>query len=126
MRDAARGVYKRVVVKDDRLIGAVLYGDTADGNWYFDLLKKGEDIAEHPRRADLRPGLRRWRWRRPDPNAAVAALADDAEICGCNGVSKGKVVAGHRGRRGIARRGALELQGIGVVRLLHRPCRERC
>ncbi len=45
MRDAARGIYKRVVVKDDRLIGAVLYGDTADGNWYFDLLKRGEDIA---------------------------------------------------------------------------------
>ena len=28
-----------------------------------------------------------------NPNAAVAAMADDAEICGCNGVSKGKVVA---------------------------------
>ncbi len=40
LRDAARGVYKRVVVKDDRIVGAVLYGDTADGNWYFDLLKK--------------------------------------------------------------------------------------
>ncbi|MFM6829450.1 MAG: NAD(P)/FAD-dependent oxidoreductase, partial [Novosphingobium sp.] len=37
MRDAARGLYKRVVVKDDKLVGAVLYGDTADGNWYFDL-----------------------------------------------------------------------------------------
>src|SRR3546814_1956456 len=37
LRDATRGIYKRVVVKDDRLVGAVLYGDTADGNWYFDL-----------------------------------------------------------------------------------------
>ena len=40
LRDAARGVYKRVVVKDDRIVGAVLYGDTADGGWYFDLMKK--------------------------------------------------------------------------------------
>src|SRR3546814_4446887 len=32
LRDATRGIYKRVVVKDDRLVGAVLYGDTADGN----------------------------------------------------------------------------------------------
>jgi nitrite reductase (NADH) large subunit len=92
LRDAARGVYKRVVVKDDRIVGAVLYGDTADGNWYFDLLKKQEDVSQ------LRDllifgqafasggGL-------ADPNAAVAALSDDAEICGCNGVSKGKVVA---------------------------------
>ncbi|MBT2134971.1 nitrite reductase large subunit NirB [Croceibacterium sp. LX-88] len=92
MRDAARGVYKRVVVKDDRIVGAVLYGDTADGNWYFDLLKKAEDISE------IRDGLIFGQafalggGANADPNAAVAALSDDAEICGCNGVSKGKVV----------------------------------
>jgi nitrite reductase (NADH) large subunit len=92
LRDASRGVYKRVVVKDDRVIGAVLYGDTADGGWYFDLLKKEEDIC------DIRDllifgqafasggGL-------ADPKAAVAALSDDAEICGCNGVSKGQVIS---------------------------------
>ncbi|MDX3900368.1 MAG: nitrite reductase large subunit NirB [Sphingobium sp.] len=99
LRDAARGVYKRVVVKDDRLVGAVLYGDTADGGWYFDLLKKGEDIA------DIRDLLIFGQafalgGGQSDPKAAVAALSDDAEICGCNGVSKGQVVAcieaGHR------------------------------
>ena len=92
MRDAARGVYKRVVVKDDRIVGAVLYGDTADGNWYFDLLKKQEDIS------DLRDLLIFGQafaqgGGQADPKAAVAALSDDAEICGCNGVSKGQVVA---------------------------------
>ena len=92
MRDAARGIYKRVIVKEGRLIGAVLYGDTADGGWYFDLLKKGEDIA------DIREALIFGQafaagGASADPNAAVAALSDDAEICGCNGVSKGRVVA---------------------------------
>ena len=92
MRDAARGVYKRVIVKDGRLIGAVLYGDTADGNWYFDLLKKGEDVS------DIREALIFGQayasgGALADPNAAVAALSDDAEICGCNGVSKGQVVS---------------------------------
>ncbi|MXO61004.1 nitrite reductase large subunit [Altererythrobacter salegens] len=91
MRDAARGVYKRVVVKGDKVVGAVLYGDTADGNWYFDLLKKEEDIS------DIREALIFGQafaagGALADPNAAVAALSDDAEICGCNGVSKGKVV----------------------------------
>lgn len=92
MRDAARGVYKRLILKENRIVGAVLYGDTADGNWYFDLLKKGEDIS------DLREGLIFGQafalggGALADPNAAVAALPDDAEICGCNGVSKGKVV----------------------------------
>ncbi|WP_186402097.1 nitrite reductase large subunit NirB [Sphingopyxis sp. P1IMeth2] len=92
LRDASRGVYKRVIVKDDRIVGAVLYGDTADGNWYFDLLKKQEDVS----------GLRDLLifgqafaagGGAADPKAAVAALSDDAEICGCNGVTKGQVVS---------------------------------
>jgi nitrite reductase (NADH) large subunit len=92
LRDAARGIYKRVVVRDDRIVGAVLYGDTADGGWYFDLLRKQEDVS----------GLRDLLifgqafasgGGQADPKAAVAALSDDAEICGCNGVSKGKVTA---------------------------------
>lgn len=92
MRDAARGIYKRVVVRGSRVIGAVLYGDTGDGSWYFDLLKKGEDIS------DIREALIFGQafalgGALADPNAAVAALSDDAEICGCNGVSKGQVVA---------------------------------
>jgi len=92
LRDASRGVYKRVVVKDDRIVGAVLYGDTGDGGWYFDLLKRQEDIS------DLRDLLIFGQafasgGGQADPKAAVAALSDDAEICGCNGVSKGAVVA---------------------------------
>ena len=92
LRDASRGVYKRVVVRDDRIVGAVLYGDTADGGWYFDLLRKSEDIAS------IRDVLIFGQafasgGGQTDPKAAVAALSDDAEICGCNGVSKGKVVA---------------------------------
>ncbi len=92
LRDASRGVYKRVVVKEDRIVGAVLYGDTADGGWYFDLLKKGEDVS------DIRDLLIFGQayasgGGQADPRMAVAALSDDVEICGCNGVSKGKVVA---------------------------------
>ncbi len=91
LRDASRGVYKRVVVKDDRIVGAVLYGDTADGNWYFDLLKRGEDIGAIRDllifgQAFASGGAQ------ADPKSAVAALSDNAEICGCNGVTKGQVV----------------------------------
>lgn len=92
MRDAARGIYKRVIVKDDHLVGTVLYGDTADGSWYFDLLRKGEDISAI-REALIFGQAFAQGGALADPNAAVAALSDDAEVCGCNGVSKGKVVA---------------------------------
>lgn len=46
LRDAAAGVYKRLVLKDDRIIGTVLYGETADGAWFNDLKKKQTDISE--------------------------------------------------------------------------------
>ncbi|MDE2429138.1 MAG: NAD(P)/FAD-dependent oxidoreductase [Burkholderiales bacterium] len=45
MRDPRRGIYKRLVLKDNQLIGAVLYGDVKDGPWYFELIQKRADIA---------------------------------------------------------------------------------
>jgi nitrite reductase (NADH) large subunit len=92
LRDASRGIYKRVVVKDDRIVGAVLYGDTTDGGWYFDLLKRGEDISAVRDMLIFGQSFASGGGA-ADPKAAVAALSDDAEICGCNGVSKGQVVA---------------------------------
>ena len=92
LRDATRGVYKRVVVKNDRVVGAVLYGDTADGGWYFDLLKKQEDVSTLRDLLIFGQAYAQGGGQ-ADPKAAVAALSDDAEICGCNGVSKGQVVA---------------------------------
>jgi len=92
MRDAARGVYKRVIVREERVIGAVLYGDTQDGNWYFDLLKRGEDVAPIRDALIFGQAFASGGGASANPNAAVAAMADESEICGCNGVSKGKVV----------------------------------
>ncbi len=39
------GVYKRIVLKDNRIVGTVLFGDTADGAWFNDLLKQAADIS---------------------------------------------------------------------------------
>jgi nitrite reductase (NADH) large subunit len=89
LRDPSRGVYKRVVLRENRVVGAVLYGDTADGSWYFDLLKKAADIKSM--RDMLIFGQAHQGGGVLDPKAAVAALSDDAEICGCNGVCKGAI-----------------------------------
>ncbi|MBL4838232.1 MAG: NAD(P)/FAD-dependent oxidoreductase, partial [Kordiimonadaceae bacterium] len=88
-RDAASGVYKRLVVQDNKLIGVVLYGDAADGAWYFQMLKDGEDIT--PVRSTMIFGQGFEGDASADPFKMVAGLADDAEICGCNGVSKGTI-----------------------------------
>jgi len=47
MKDAGHGVYKKLVLKDNRIVGTVLYGDTVDGAWYFQLMKDGTDVSEH-------------------------------------------------------------------------------
>jgi nitrite reductase (NADH) large subunit len=45
LRDRRGGIYKRLVVSGRRLTGVVLYGDVADGPWYFDLIQKRTDVA---------------------------------------------------------------------------------
>lgn len=90
LRDAMRGTYKRIILKDNKVIGAVLYGDVADGAWYNELLKSGEDIEDM--RETLIFGQAYQGGGSADPFAAVAALGDDAEICGCNGITKGMIV----------------------------------
>jgi nitrite reductase (NADH) large subunit len=89
LRDATAGIYKRVVLKDNRIVGTVLYGETSDGAWFNDLKKKQTDISEMRETLIFGQG---YQGAEPlDPMAAVAALPDDAEICGCNGVCKGKI-----------------------------------
>ena len=104
LRDARRGVYKRLVIADNRIVGAVLYGDTRDGSWFFDLLKSGTDIS------DLRETLifgQSYAGGAPlDPTEAVAALPADAEICGCNGVCKQTILDA------IAGNGLTDVRGV--------------
>jgi len=89
-RDAGRGVYKRIVLEDGKVAGAVLFGDAADGGWYFDLMRQGAEVGDIRETLvfgqAVTEGLRGL-----DPSAAVAAMADDAEVCGCNGVCKGTI-----------------------------------
>ncbi|MBI5862682.1 MAG: NAD(P)/FAD-dependent oxidoreductase [Rhodocyclales bacterium] len=90
LHDPSGGVYKKLVVKNDTLVGAVLYGDTADGAWYFQLIKDGQSIRE------IRDHLMFGQNNVGDAGHAgqshAAAMPDTAEVCGCNGVCKGAIV----------------------------------
>ena len=89
-QDPAAGVYKKICVKDDRIVGTVLYGDTGDGTWYFQLLRDGTSVA------DFRDSLLFGQAHLGDSGHGgvnqVANLADEAQICDCNGVCKGDIV----------------------------------
>lgn len=94
-RDPGRGVYKRLILEGERLLGAVMYGDTADGSWFFDLIKQGKDITDLRDTLIFGPAFQGGA--SANPLAAVAALPPEAEICGCNGVCKGKIVTAIEG-----------------------------
>ena len=89
LRDASKGVYKRLVLKDDKIIGAVFYGDTQDSAWFFQHIKDKTDVSEFRETLIFGPAFAGGG--DVDPMAAVAALPGDAEICGCNGVCKSKI-----------------------------------
>ena len=45
LQDGDAGIYKRLILKDDRILGTVLYGETTDGPWFFDLLQRDASIG---------------------------------------------------------------------------------
>ncbi len=89
MSDPFGGVYKKLVIKDDKLVGACLYGDTVDGSWYFKLLREGRKIADI--RDKLMFGESNIGDTGHEGNTRAAAMADSDEVCGCNGVNKGTI-----------------------------------
>ncbi|MEX2575184.1 MAG: nitrite reductase large subunit NirB [Halofilum sp. (in: g-proteobacteria)] len=89
-QDPHRGIYKRLVLKNDRVAGVVLYGDTGDGNWYFQLMKDGTDVSA------MRDRLifgRAYAEGEAAGGGSAAAMADDEQVCDCNGVCKGDIVS---------------------------------
>ncbi|MCA0326109.1 MAG: nitrite reductase large subunit NirB [Proteobacteria bacterium] len=89
LSDPFAGVYKKLVIRDDKLIGACLYGDTVDGSWYFKLLREGRSVADIRER--LMFGESNIGDTGHEGNTRAAAMQDADEVCGCNGVTKGAI-----------------------------------
>ena len=89
LSDPIGGVYKKLVLRDDQLIGACLYGDTVDGAWYFSLLREGKKVTEF--RDQLMFGEDHLGDTGHQGVSKAVSMADDAEVCGCNGVAKGTI-----------------------------------
>lgn len=89
LSDPIGGVYKKLVIENDRLVGACLYGDTVDGSWYFKLLREGQSIAGI--RDRLMFGESNLGDSGHEGHSKAAAMADGDEVCGCNGITKGSI-----------------------------------
>ncbi len=90
MHDVAGGIYKKLVIQADKLIGAVMYGDTKDGSWYFQMIRDGKNVSEI--RSQLMLGQSHLGDIGHQGQSSAAAMPDTMEVCGCNGVCKGTIV----------------------------------
>ncbi|MGB5396080.1 MAG: nitrite reductase large subunit NirB [Gammaproteobacteria bacterium] len=90
LQDSASGTYKKLVIRNNKIKGAVLFGDTMDGSWYFSLMREGTSIADF--RKTILFGQHDVGDAGHGDAERIMSLPANAEICGCNGVSKGDIV----------------------------------
>lgn len=88
VQDDFEGIYKKAVIKDGKVVGAVLFGDISDGSRLFAMIRNGEDVTGKEKEVLLGEGGGKAK----SGTDLVAAMSDDEIVCGCNGVSKGAIV----------------------------------
>lgn len=95
--DGIAGTYRKVTMREGRVAGAVLYGDSSEGMKLLDLLKKQASVDA------LRESAGTGAAGTGGASEAAAEMADHATVCSCNGVSKGAIVEaiGSRGLRTV-------------------------
>ncbi|MBU9719874.1 MULTISPECIES: nitrite reductase large subunit NirB [Bacillaceae] len=81
------GVYKKILIRDNRIAGIVLYGDTSDGQKLFRMLLKREDLTGMTSTQILHTPCGGG-----GGGEDVASMPDDELVCGCNGVTKKTIV----------------------------------
>ncbi|MGP7819135.1 nitrite reductase large subunit NirB [Niallia sp. 01092] len=84
--DEQDGVYKKIVLRGNQIVGAVLFGDSSEGNRLFSMIQKEADISDTEKISILQP------IGQDSGTSMVASMTADEIICGCNGVSKGTIV----------------------------------
>ncbi|WP_274648698.1 nitrite reductase large subunit NirB [Paenibacillus humicola] len=89
LQDEFKGIYKKIVIKDGKIAGAVLFGDIADGARLFKMIRTGEDLTGKEQETLLGGSIGGAAAAAAD---LVASMPDDEIVCGCNGVSKAAIV----------------------------------
>jgi nitrite reductase (NADH) large subunit len=83
--DPALGIYKKLLIKNNRLHGVILVGDASDDHRYKSWLSEGTDLTPHRRHLLFPPPAQ-------DSGLDVAQIPDGDTVCGCMGVTKGDII----------------------------------
>ncbi|HEX3861962.1 MAG TPA: nitrite reductase large subunit NirB [Stellaceae bacterium] len=91
LHDARRGVYKKMVLRDDKIVGSVLYGHVTDGPWYVQLMREKTDVSAFRDQLVFGRAFAEQAGTAAPAGIDVAAMPDSEQVCDCNGVSKGRI-----------------------------------
>ncbi|MGH9617697.1 MAG: nitrite reductase large subunit NirB [Acidobacteriaceae bacterium] len=83
--DPSIGLYRKLVLKNGRLVGFILVGDTADSPRYLDWLKTKKDLSQKRRHLLFPPPAE-------DAGLDLAQMPESETVCGCMGVTKGEII----------------------------------
>ena len=83
--DRALGVYKKITVRDGKLAGVILVGDTSDSHRYMEWLRSSTDLSAQRKHLLFPPPA-------ADAGADIAEMPDSSTVCGCVGVTKGDII----------------------------------
>ncbi|PWV98606.1 nitrite reductase (NADH) large subunit [Paenibacillus cellulosilyticus] len=89
--DGIRRTYRKIGIRDNRIVGAVLFGDSSDSNKLLSYVKQGADVSVLEQEASASGGGAGG-----GTTEYVSELSDSETICSCNGVSKGTITTAIR------------------------------
>lgn len=85
--DGIRNTYKKIVVRDGKIVGAVLFGDISEGPKLFGMIKQGKEFSVYEKELNAASAAGQ-----ESNDARIAAMSDKEQVCACNGVSKGAIL----------------------------------
>ncbi len=83
--DPSLGIYKKLLLKNNRLEGVILVGDVSEERHYTGWLREETNLAPHRKHLLFPPPAE-------DAGLEIAEMPDSEVICGCNGVTKGTII----------------------------------
>ncbi|MCR6105194.1 NAD(P)/FAD-dependent oxidoreductase [Salipaludibacillus agaradhaerens] len=86
IQDEFEGIYKKVIIRQDKIVGAVLFGDTSESTKLLGMINQETDTSDMKNISIFQTK------EASGGESTVAQMADTDTICGCNGVSKGDIV----------------------------------
>ncbi len=107
--DNGKSIYRKAVVRDNKVVGTILYGDIKGNNYLLDLIKTGKDISEERPFFLIKHIV-------PSDKVETEELKDTDIVCNCNAVTKGEIV------KAILEKGAKTLEDIQALTKASTSC----